>query len=200
VTPGEAVSRAEVASMFQRGYGAASSWLLYGMADFAVITFPELSPRQKEITSFALKYVGYPYVWGGEYPTENSPYGHQKSGGFDCSGFAFYVMKMKFGYPITVNERGGGAMAKVADPRITRKKLTGCDVIFFGTKGPKSSISDIYHVGLYLGNGWFIHSTGSSDGVTLASLDSSSYWKQYFAWGRRLLSDEELAIPDTAVD
>ena len=30
---------------------------------------------------------------------------------------------------------------------------------------------------LYLGRGWFIHSTGSSDGVTLASLSNSSYWK-----------------------
>lgn len=196
VTPGEAVSRAEVASMFERGYSVASTWHLYGLADFAVISFPELSARQREIATFALKYVGYPYVWGGEYPTENSPYGRQEAGGFDCSGFAFYVMKMRFGYPLTLSERGGGAMAKVAKPRIARQKLTGGDLIFFGTRGPKSAIADIYHVGLYLGNGWFIHSTGSSDGVTLASLEASSYWRKYFAWGRRLLSADELATPE----
>ena len=130
-------------------------------------------------------------------PRGKRPYGYQKAGGFDCSGFAFYVMKMEFGYPITVNERGGGAMAAKAKPRITRKKLAGGDLIFFGYQGPQSATSAIYHVGLYLGNGWFIHSTGSSDGVTLASLDSSTYWKTYFAWGRRLLSPEELAIPES---
>ena len=45
---------------------------------------------------------------------------------------------------------------------------------------------------LYLGNGWFIQSTGSTDGVSLASLDSSTYWKSAFAWGRRLLTPGEL--------
>jgi cell wall-associated NlpC family hydrolase len=200
VTPGQPISRAEVASMFKRGFDVGSTWQLSGLAGFADITFPPLSDRQKEITSFALKFIGYPYVWAGEYPTKNSPYGYQKAGGFDCSGFAFYVMKMKFGYPITVNERGGGAMAAKAKPRITRKNLTGGDLIFFGYQGPKSAISAIYHVGLYLGNGWFIHSTGSSDGVTLASLNSSTYWKTYFAWGRRLLGPQELAISKTPAE
>jgi len=53
-------------------------------------------------------------------------------------------------------------------------------------------VASIYHAALYLGHGWFIHSTGSSDGVTLASLNSSSYWKNAFAWGRRVLTPSEL--------
>ena len=65
---------------------------------------------------------------------------HQKAGGFDCSGFVFYVMKMHFGYDsITVNERGAHDMAAVAKPRITRDKLKCGDLIFFGPKGPSSS-------------------------------------------------------------
>ena len=111
-------------------------------------------------------------MWAGEYPTKKSPYGAQASGGFDCSGFVFYVMKMHFDYPITVNERGAHDMAERAKPRITRKDLQPGDPIFFGPKGPKSKVETIYHAGLYLGNGWFIHSTGSSDGVTLSSLDT----------------------------
>lgn len=194
VTPGQPVSRAEVASMFHRGYLAASSWQLHGLADFADITWPALSPRQKQIVSFSLKYVGYPYVWGGEYPTKNSPYGYQASGGFDCSGFVFYVMKMRFGYPITVNERGAAAMAAKAKPRITRGKLTAGDLIFFGPDGTTSKASSIYHAGLYIGSGWFIHSTGSSNGVTLASLNASTYWKNAFAWGRRVLTASELTV------
>ena len=84
---------------------------------------PRLSDRQKQIVSFSLKYIGYPYIWGGEFPTRDSPYGHQKAGGFDCSGFVFYVMKMHFGYGITVNERGAHDMAARAKPHITAKPL-----------------------------------------------------------------------------
>ena len=114
--------------------------MLYGLADYKSITFPPLSERQKEIARFALKFVGYPYIWAGEYPTKNSPYGTQKAGGFDCSGFVFYVMKMHFDYPITVNERGAHDMAARAKPRITRKQLQCGDLIFFGPKGPKSGV------------------------------------------------------------
>ncbi|HEY5388451.1 MAG TPA: NlpC/P60 family protein [Thermoleophilia bacterium] len=205
VTPGDVIDRAEVAYMFWRAYAVGSEWMLYGLADYKSIVFPPLSSRQKEITSFALKLIGYPYIWGGEYPTTNSPYGYQAAGGFDCSGFVFYVMKMHFGYPITVNERGAHDMAARAKPRITRKQLQCGDLIFFGPKGPSSTVDSIYHAGLYLGNGWFIHSTGSTDGVTLSSLDSSSYYKTYFAWGRRVLKPSELlptiaqAAPGAAV-
>jgi cell wall-associated NlpC family hydrolase len=192
VTPKQAIDRAEVAYMFWRGFKIQSEWVLSGLADFKSVTFPTLSARQKQIVQFALKYVGYPYIWGGEYPTRNSPYGTQKAGGFDCSGFVFYVMKMHFAYPITVNERGAHDMAARAKPRITRAKLKCGDLIFFGPKGTKSTVNSIYHVGLYLGNGWFIHSTGSSDGVTLASLTKSTYYKTYFAWGRRLLTASQL--------
>ena len=200
VTPSQAIDRAEVAYMFWRAYAVSGEWMLYGLADYKSIAFPPLSERQKEIARFALKFIGYPYIWAGEYPTKDSPYGAQKCGGFDCSGFAFYVMKMHFDYPITVNERGGHDMAERAKPRITRKQLQCGDLIFFGPKGPKSEVESIYHVGLYLGDGWFIHSTGSTDGVTLASLDSptSTYYKTYFAWGRRLLKPSEL--PAAATD
>jgi hypothetical protein len=53
-------------------------------------------------------------------------------------------------------------------------------------------VESIYHAGLYLGDGWFIHSTGSTDGVTLSSLDRSSYYKSNLAWGRRVLKPSEL--------
>ena len=192
VTPNQAIDRAEVAYMFWRAYAVSGEWTLYGLADYKSIAFPPLSERQKEIAGFALKFVGYPYIWAGEYPTKNSPYGPQAAGGFDCSGFVFYVMKMHFDYPITVNERGAHDMAERAKPRITRQQLQCGDLIFFGPKGPKSDVTSIYHAGLYLGDGWFIHSTGSTDGVTLSSLDSSSYYKSYFAWGRRVLKPSEL--------
>ncbi len=197
VAPGQPVDRAEVAYMFWRGYRLKNEWTLYGLSQFDNVTFPPLSARQKQIAQFALQFIGYPYVWAGEYPTTGSPYGYQAAGGFDCSGFVFYVMKMHFGYPITVNERGAHDMAARAKPRITRKNLTCGDLMFFGPKGPKSTVASIYHAALYLGNGWFIQSTGSTDGVSLASLNSSTYWKNAFAWGRRLLTPAELGQTPT---
>ena len=195
VDPTQPIDRAEVAYMFYRAYALASDWQLYGLAGYKNITFPALSDRQKQIVRFTLKYIGYPYIWAGEYPTPNSPYGTQKAGGFDCSGFVFYVMRMHFGYTsITLNQRGAHDMAAVAKPRITREQLKCGDLIFFGPKGPSSSVNSIYHAALYLGHGWFIQSTGSSDGVSLASLNNSSYWKQYFAWGRRVLKPSELVV------
>ena len=195
VTPNEAIDRAEVAYMFYRAYQVGGQWQLYGLNDYRNVTFPALSDRQKQIVDFSLRFVGYPYIWAGEYPTKDSPYGYQSAGGFDCSGLVFYIMKMHFGYPITVNERGAHDMAALAKPRITRKQLLCGDLIFFGPKGPDSSVNSIYHAALYLGNGWFIQSTGSSDGVTISSLDTSTYWKAAFAWGRRLLTPAELVVP-----
>lgn len=194
VAPRDPIDRAEVAYMLWRGFKLQSEYGLWGLTNFSDITLPILSDRQKAITRFALRLVGYPYVWGGEYPTRNSPYGYQEAPGFDCSGFVFYIMKMHFGYPITVDERGASAMAARAKPRLTRSQLKSGDLIFFGPSGPQSKVESIYHAALYLGRGWFIQSTGSSDGVSLASLNSSSYWKGAFAWGRRLLTPAELTV------
>jgi cell wall-associated NlpC family hydrolase len=194
VSPMQAMDRAEVAYMIRQAL-TVSSWKVAGLAQFDKVVLPTLSKRQKEIVAFALQYVGYPYIWGGEYPTPNSPYGHQAHGGFDCSGFAWWVMKIHFGYPITDSERGAHDMAAKAKPRITLAKLVAGDLVFFGPKGPKSTVASIYHAAIALGNGWFIHSTGSNDGVSISYLGvpgNLTYWGSQFAWGRRLLKPSEL--------
>jgi hypothetical protein len=193
VSPREPIDRAEVAYMVREAL-TLSEWEVDGLAGYKAITLPALSARQKEILSFAFRYVGYPYVYCGEYPTTNSPYGYQEHGGFDCSGFVWWVMKIHFKYPISSNERGASDMARSAKPRISRSALKPGDLIFFGPKGPDSAASTIYHAGLYMGRGWFIHSTGSADGVTIASLNQSDYWRTYFAWGRRVLTRAELSV------
>jgi hypothetical protein len=190
-SPGEAVSRAEIAYMLWKGLPV-ESWRLGGLQDYSAITFPLLSYRQRQVTKFALKYIGYPYVYGGEWPTADSPYGYQAHGGFDCSGFVWWVLKVRFGYPIY--ERGASDMARSASPRITRSGLKCGDIIFFGPDGTASKVSSIYHAGIYLGRGWFIHSTGSSAGVMLASLNTSVYWGDHFAWGRRVLTPAQLIV------
>lgn len=170
-----------------------SSWRLQGLSTFDKVTLPTMSARQREIATFAFKWVGYPHIYGGEYPTKDSPYGYQLHGGFDCSGFVWWVLKMNFKYLIPITERSAAQMAGDAQPRITRANLQPLDILFFGPQGPKSSVASIYHAALYLGNGWFIQSTGSSAGVSLASLDWPGWaWKTDFAWGRRELKKSEL--------
>jgi hypothetical protein len=193
VSPSEAIDRAEVAYMLRQAL-TLSDWEVDGLAAYKDITLPPLSDRQRQILSFAFKYVGYPYVWAGEYPAKDSPYGFQEHGGFDCSGFVWWVMKIKFKYPISVYERGASDMARSAKPRISRSGLKPGDIIFWGPSGRDSSTSSIYHAGLYMGRGWFIHSTGSSDGVTIASLNTSDYWRTHFAWGRRVLTKAQLVV------
>lgn len=196
VSPNQKIERDEVAYILYEALNT-SAWRIDGLKAFNTVTLPTLTTRQKEIVKFACKYIGYPYVWGGEYPAKDSPYGAQAHGGFDCSGFVWWVMKMHFGY--TIKERVAADMAAAAPRRITRTNLVPGDVIFWGPDGPKSKAAAIYHTGIYLGKGWFIHSTGSSDGVSLASLNWDGWsWKTDFAWGRRVLTKSQITLPTAA--
>ena len=195
VSPAQRIGRDEVAYLVYQALHL-STWQVGGLGNYAEVTLPKLTSRQKAIVRFAVKYIGYPYVWGGEYPTKDSPYGTQPHGGFDCSGFDWWVMKLQFGY--TIGERVAADMARAAKPHITRRKLVPGDLIFFGPKGTKSTAASIYHAALYLGNGWFIHSTGSFDGVGISSLVYDSYWKSAFAWGRRVMKAGQFTPPSVA--
>lgn len=192
VSPGQEIDRAEAAYMFKAAL-TVSSWQLQDLSWFDCVTLPTLSVRQRQIVSFALGYVGCPYVWGGTWPTVDSPYGRQAHGGFDCSGFVWWVLKLNFAYPIPDSQRTAAQMAAAAKPRIPLAQLAPCDIIFFGPDGPKSKAAAIFHTGIYLGDGWFIESSNLFDGVTLANLDWPGwYYRSAFAWGRRVLTAAQL--------
>src|SRR5436190_2819217 len=156
---------------------------------------PAYTPWQKQILNTAVRFIGFPYVWGGESESTTSPFGPQAHGGFDCSGFVWRVYKLQ----AYANE---GKLADVlkgrttyamsgevaAAKRIQLAKLQPADVIFFGSGGPKSKPAQVNHMGIYLGNGWFIHSSGY--GVAVAQL--SGWYAQRFAWGRRPLAEAGL--------
>ena len=71
--------------------------------------------------------------------------------------------------------------------RIPATRVEPGDVLFFGA-GPHSKPSQVGHMGIYLGNGWFVHS--SSEGVTLLPFDG--WYRQSFAWARRPLLEAGL--------
>jgi cell wall-associated NlpC family hydrolase len=156
---------------------------------------PTLTPWQTRILKTAARFIGYPYVWGGTSENPEAPFGVQAPGGFDCSGFVWRVYKLQ-SYPDgealagTLKGRTTFAMSGEvpAAKRIPFARLKPGDVLFWGAAGPRSKPAQVDHTGIYLGSGWFIHSSGY--GVALAQL--SGWYKQRFAWARRPLAEAGL--------
>lgn len=119
-----------------------------------------------EIANFAYSFVGYNYVYGGASP----------STGFDCSGLMNYVYT-QFGY----------SMNRVADDQmnqgsyVERSNLQVGDLVFFGY----GDYAD--HVGMYIGNGNFVHASTPSTGVRVNSLNETYYTTRYIG-ARRIIS------------
>jgi cell wall-associated NlpC family hydrolase len=76
-----------------------------------------------------------------------------------------------------------------ASKRIGFAKLQPGDVLFFGDKGPRSKPAQVGNTGIYLGNGWFIHS--SDYGVAIAPF--AGWYRSSFAWARRPLAEAGLS-------
>jgi len=115
----------------------------------------------------AISLVGTPYRYGG-----NSP-----EGGFDCSGLVNYV------YADTLDlrlPRSSGALAGVQGPRIAASGLTAADLVFFGSAG------NVSHVGIYVGEGRFVHAPATGGTVRLDRLDGP-YWRDHYSGARRVL-------------
>lgn len=123
------------------------------------------SSKAEEIVATAKKYIGVPYVWGGETPK-----------GFDCSGYVQYVFKA---HGISLN-RTCETQYKHGS-FVSKSTLKPGDLVFFQNTY-KAGIS---HVGIYIGNGQFIHAS-SSKGVTISNL-SSSYYASHYYGARRIL-------------
>jgi cell wall-associated NlpC family hydrolase len=112
----------------------------------------------------ALAYIGVPYVWGGESPTA----------GFDCSGLVMYVFA-QHGVRLPHYSRAQFALGE----RVAPADLRPGDVVFFG--------NPVYHVGIYVGGGWFVHAPRTGDVVRVARLaDRSDYaGARRYAWSLR---------------
>lgn len=121
-----------------------------------------VNETRKEIVAYAKQFIGVKYVYGGSTPK-----------GFDCSGFVGYVFK-HFGITLERASKdmgNGGTAVKKAD-------LQPGDLVFFDTNG---GLNGIRHVGIYIGNGKFIHASSGSGHrrVMISSLNDSFYSKCY---------------------
>lgn len=121
---------------------------------------PKASNLGQEIVGYAKQFVGTPYVYGGTNLTK----------GVDCSGFTSSVMK-NFG--INLSRRSSDQFYD--GTTVNQSELVSGDLVFFNTSG-----SGISHVGIYIGDGDFIHSsTVRSGGVKISNLNEKYYENTY---------------------
>lgn len=116
--------------------------------------------ENENIVNSAKKYMGTPYVWGGESINE---------GGMDCSGFVYNALK-DAGYNLGRTTAQG---YRSYGTSVDKSDMQAGDLVFFGSK------NNATHVGIYLGDGKMIHSSGGSKntaqnpgkGVCVTSVD-----------------------------
>lgn len=127
-----------------------------------VADYSGMSIEQKQVVSFALKYVGNKYRYGGTSLTN----------GTDCSGFTYSVYR-NFGY-----EMKRTAYQQLCDTKSVKKKnLKPGDLIFYGSS--KTSCS---HVALYIGNKKVVHASTESTGIVVSDYD----YRKAIGYGRVL--------------
>ena len=128
---------------------------------------PVYSSAGEQVVAFAKTLQGIPYVWGGT-----------TTGGFDCSGFVQYVCR-QFG--ISLNRTANAQMSNGYS--ISADQLIPGDLVFFSGTYSTGGAS---HVGIYIGNGQFIHASSGRGCVTISDLWSNYYTNHYYG-ARRVL-------------
>ncbi len=123
-------------------------------------------PAMNDLAVYALSLEGTPYKYGGNTPDS----------GFDCSGFVGYVFRHSLG---KILPRTAEQISRVGE-KTDEDELQPGDLVFFNTLHRKYS-----HVGIYLGDGQFIHSPGKGKSVTTVNMNEN-YWRERYNGARRL--------------
>lgn len=123
--------------------------------------------RGEQIAQHAQNYLGRPYVYGANGPNS-----------FDCSGFTKYVYA-QFGY--SLNRTATDQLANGYS--VEKSELKAGDLVFFRSEG---TVKPVSHVGLYMGDGSFIHASTNNYQIRIDNL-SSGYYSGIFVGARRVV-------------
>lgn len=137
----------------------------------------EYSSAAQQLVDEALDYLGVRYRFGGTSPET----------GLDCSGLVLNVFRNAIGFDLP---RTASEMARMGD-KIGRQDLKPGDLVFFNTMRRAFS-----HVGIYLGNGKFVHAPSSGGKVRVEAI-STGYWAKRFNGARRLIDDSNTPTANT---
>ncbi|HEU0187280.1 MAG TPA: C40 family peptidase [Gallionellaceae bacterium] len=120
-----------------------------------------------DVAVYALSLSDTPYRYGGNTPES----------GFDCSGFVRHVYKHTLGLSLP---RTSHEMSRVGEPQKVSRLQPG-DLVFYNTRHQSYS-----HVGIYLGEGKFVHSPRAGSSVRVENMNES-YWLARYNGARRLI-------------
>ena len=127
---------------------------------------------EDEIEWNAKELLGHKYVWGATGPVN-----------YDCSGFTRKI----FGDVGIHLPRVSRDQAKKGQ-LVSFNELKKGDLIFFATK--KRHPRRVTHVGIYLGNGNFIHASSGAKKVIICNFNKHCFYKKHFLWGRRVIPEK----------
>jgi hypothetical protein len=194
VNPNSPMPRSEVAWSLYRAKTVAS-YTLDSMKAYEHITLPNMNKAKRKIVEWGIRYAGYPYVWGGEWPKATSGgycCGAQPTGGFDCSGLTWWLIKAQAGTwdptpprPYrgwSLPQRASADMARYGHRISWHKKQAG-DLLFYDGDGNGS----VDHVDTYIGNGWALDSSSSAGGVTIMWV-GTGWYHDHFKHARRIVN------------
>ena len=163
-----------------RAEGRIREFFIVGPGDYAVTrpgaagpaigtTHPSASVLRERLVETAKSFIGVDYAWGGT----------STRSGFDCSGLVQAVYQLNgLAMPRSVRDQYLAGTAVAGD------KMTKGDLVFFAAT-PGGALS---HVGIYIGDGVFIHAPGSGKNVRRESLDGS-WFRSHFSGSRAYLDE-----------
>lgn len=167
--PYENTASANSPKFYRRGKStgtAPSAAALNGISSGSAIPTPTVTAASgAQILAEAQKHLGARYLSGGASPS-----------GFDCAGLVYYVLK-QVGYSPYRTPAAQYNMGTYVD----KSNLKAGDIVFFSGTGANG----ISHVGIYAGNGQFIHAPNSRSTVSYSSL-TSGYWADHYYGARRM--------------
>jgi cell wall-associated NlpC family hydrolase len=146
--------------------GCAGSRISSDFSSLPRNTQQPITAEQKRVTQTALSLMGTPYRFGGGTPD-----------GFDCTGFVGYVYRKSAGL---VLPRESHDLVKTGE-EVSGEELHPADIVYFKIEHQKP-----LHVGIYLGNGKFIHAPSRRGKVNIQNLDQD-YWKSRYLGARRFV-------------
>ena len=190
--PAQPATRAEAAYSFARLLELEVAEVEEVRETVYSFALPWITPLQRTLVARASKLVGSPYVWAGTSERPQKLAGKKQPGGFDCSGLVWRVFKLEpvTGAPGLATALKGRTTYEMSgeigrSARVSRDRLQPADIVFFGERGPRSKPSEVGHMGIYVGNGWMVHS--SDRGTTLTPM--TGWYATRFAWGRNVLAE-----------
>lgn len=122
--------------------------------------------RMNDLVMYALSLAETPYRYGG----------NSSDSGFDCSGYVGHVFKHELNISLPRTSR---EISRIGEP-IEQSELRPGDLVFYNTLRQPFS-----HVGIYIGEGKFVHSPKSGDRIRVEPMHYT-YWKSRFNGARRI--------------